>query len=56
MPVHLESRSDFTKRLKAAVLWANRHRAEQLWYLSTNQKERADDCLNTKPKGGRTKW
>jgi hypothetical protein len=56
MPVHLEARADFVKRLKAAVLWANRHRADQLWYLSTNQKERADDCLNTKPKGGRTKW
>lgn len=56
MPTHLESRDDFIKRLKAAVSWANRNRAERLWYLCTNQKERADDCLAMKPKGSRTKW
>ena len=55
MPIHLESRPDFVKRLKAAVSWAHRTRAEQLRHLCTNQKERANDCLNTKPKGGRTK-
>lgn len=55
VPVQLESRADFVKRLKAAVLWANRSRAEQLWHLSTNQKERAADCLASTPPGGRTK-
>ena len=56
VPVNLESREDFVKRLKAAVRWANKHRADQLWYLSTNQKKRADDCLAQEPPGGRTKW
>jgi len=56
MPVHLEGREDFIKRLKAAVRWANEYRSEQLWYLSTNQKERAQDCLQQKPPGGRTKF
>ena len=36
MPVQLEPRADFVKRLAAAVKWANRHRSEQLQYLSTN--------------------
>ena len=56
MPVHLEGRSDFIKRLRAAVKWMNTVRAEQLQYLSTNQKKRATDCLKQKPPGGRTKW
>ena len=56
MPVNLESRAGFVQRLKAAVLWLNRRRANQLWYLSTNQKERCDDCLESEPPGGRTKW
>ena len=56
MPVCLESRENFTKRLKAAVSWANKSRSDQLCHLSTNQKERAADCMKTKPKGGRTKW
>jgi hypothetical protein len=55
-PVTLESRGEFVKRLFAAVRWANRDRAEQLWKLSTNQKERADACLAQKPPGGRTKF
>ena len=55
-PRHKETREEFIKRLRAAVRWANEHRADQLWYLSTNQKERADECLNTKPPGGRTSW
>ena len=56
MPVKLERRPEFIIRLKAAVKWANQHRSEQLWYLSTNQKERADECLANKPPGGRTKF
>lgn len=55
-PVQLESRDQFLKRLWAAVRWANSHRSEQLWYLSTNQKERAEDCLCSNPPGARTKW
>ena len=56
IPVRLETRDAFIARLHSAVQWANRHRAEQLWYYSTNQKERAHDSLMTKPPGGRTKW
>ena len=56
LPVGLETRHHFVKRLEAAVAWVNRHQAAQLWYLSTNQKERANDCLAMKPKGSRTKW
>ena len=56
LPQHLETREEFIKRLKAAVAWINRHRGGELWHLSTNQKERADDCLAATPPGGRTKW
>lgn len=56
MPVALEPKAGFIKRLNAAARWANTQRAEQLWHLSTNQKERADDCLAQKPPGGRTEW
>ena len=53
MPRKLEGREDFIKRLKAAVRWANQSRKGQLWYLATNQKERADECLAAEPPGGR---
>ena len=56
MPVELERRDAFIKRLAAAVKWVNHHRKDQLWHLSTNQKERAEACLAQKPPGGRTKW
>ena len=56
MPVKLEHRDEFVKRLAAAVKWVNTNRAKQLWHLSTNQKERAEACLKTKPPGGRTQW
>jgi len=56
VPVEVEDRESFIRRLKSAVLWANWHRSEQLRYLCYNQKERAADCLNMKPPGGRTKW
>ena len=55
-PTALEHRDEFVKRLESAVRWANKHRADQLWHLSTNQVERADACLAQKPPGGRTKW
>jgi len=56
MLVRNEDRDEFTKRLLTAVQWVNRNRAGQLKYWSTNQKERASDCLKQKPPGGRTKW
>lgn len=56
LPTHLETRDIFIKRLTAAVAWINRTEAEQLWFLSTNQKQRADACLSASPPGGRTKW
>ena len=56
LPRKLESRDDFIARYREAVRWVNRNRNTDLWYLCTNQKERARDCLKTKPRGGRTKW
>ena len=56
MPTWRERRKEFVTRLRAAVAWVNRNRGKELWYLPTNQKERADDCLSTEPRGGRTKW
>ena len=52
----IEDRDTFILRFRHAVAWLNRHRKDQLWYLSTNQKERAADCLSSEPPGGRTKW
>ena len=56
LPKGMESRDHFITRLHQAVGWLNRHKKGQLEYYSTNQKERCKDCLETKPKGGRTKW
>ena len=56
MPCGLETRANFVDRLKKAVGWMNRVKAQQMWYLSTNQKERCRDCLSQVPAGGRTKW
>ena len=56
MPTHLEGREEFIQRLKSATRWLNQNRSQQLWKLSTNQKERANACLNQKPPGGRTNW
>ena len=41
-PIALEHRDEFVKRLESAARWANKHRADQVWHLSTNQVERAD--------------
>lgn len=54
MPRALEHRDEFVKRLTSAVKWLNKHRAGCLRRYSTNQKERAIDCLNMTPPGGRT--
>ena len=40
--------------LKQAVAWLNWHKQDDLWYYSTNQKDRAADVL--KLKGARTGW
>ena len=56
MPTGLEPRDAFVERLKKAAQWLNRNKSQQLWYYSTNQKERCRDCLACKPPGGRTKW
>ena len=56
LPTQRETREAFIKRILAAVAWINRNRSDQLWKLATNQKERANDCLNSVPKGARTKW
>ena len=53
-PDHVESRPEFVKRLKQAVAWLNWHKQDDLWYYSTNQKDRAADVL--KLKGARTGW
>ena len=55
-PIKLEGRDEFIARLGAAVRWVNKNKAKHLWYISTNQKERADECLAMKPPGGRTSW
>ena len=56
MPRCLETRANFCNRLKKAVGWMNRVKAQQMWYLSTNPKEGCRDCLSQVPAGGRTKW
>jgi len=56
MPIGLEARAGFIERLEKAVQWMNRNKKQQMWHLSTNQKQRCRDCLSMKPKGGRTKW
>ena len=54
LPTGKETRDAFIQRLKSAVAWVNRNRRNELAYLSTNQKERANDCLLLH--GARTKW
>ena len=55
LPRGLERRDAFLVRLHSAVAWLNRHKSDELWYLSTRQKQRAWNCLHV-TKGGRTKW
>lgn len=56
LPRKLESRDDFIARYREAVRWVNHNKRDDLWYLCTNQKERAMECLQTRPRGGRTRW
>jgi len=55
LPTYLETRGEFITRLHTAVKWLNTHRQNQLWYLSTNQWERAYECLYI-TEGGRTSF
>ena len=54
LPTEIEDRDGFIARLRCAVRWVNQNCSEQLWKLSTNQKERARDVLDNE--GGRTRW
>jgi len=56
LPVGMEARDHFVRRLHHAVAWLNKNRREVMWNYCTNQKKRAADCLESKPKGSRTKW
>ena len=56
MPRGLETRAHLVDRLKKAVGRMNRVKAQQMWYLATNQKHRCEDGLSQVPPGGRTKW
>jgi len=56
LPKGVEGRDAFISRLHKAVSWVNKNNREELWRFSTNQKERASDCLNAEPAGSRTKW
>ena len=53
-PHKMELRTQFVRRLKAAVRWLNIRRSGQLLKFSTNQKDRARDVLRMR--GGRTTW
>ena len=54
LPKKLETREHFEARVHSAVRWLNYHKQEEMWYLSTNLKERADDVIYLE--GGRTGW
>ncbi len=56
LPTGLEDRACFVRRLNTAVRWLNANKADEMWHLSTNQKERANAALSNKPKGARTKF
>ena len=53
-PADYEDRPSFLIRLRRCVAWLNENKFEQMVYLCTNQKERADDVL--KLSGAKTKW
>ena len=53
MPVEMESREEFVRRLRNAVDWLNRNKKEALMVLCLDQKKRAR--LVALNKGGRCK-
>eukprot|EP00973_Karenia_brevis_P057693 8025966-Karenia_brevis.AAC.1 len=54
LPESRESREDFIARLRNAISWVNRNKYDELLFLCTNQKQRAQDVQDLK--GSRTKW
>lgn len=54
MPDYLEPRDEFITRVRNSARWLNANSHDQLLYLCSNQKERADDVIEME--GGRTKW
>ena len=52
-PTSMETRAAFVIRLRHAVAWLNKHRAEYFMELCTSQKERARDVRDVQ--GARTK-
>ena len=54
LPVSVESREEFITRLRNAISWVNRNKYDELLYLCTNQKQRAQDVEDLE--GSRTKW
>ena len=56
LPSKLEKRDAFIVRLRKCVTYINTHRRAEVLKFSRNQKERARDCLASKPPGSRTKW
>ena len=55
MPVSLETRPEFIQRLRAAVAWVNKNRAEYLLQICTSQKAWTKDVLTSSPPGFRTR-
>jgi hypothetical protein len=53
-PSRVETREEFLVRLRRTVTWLNENKQEDGAKLCTNQKERAQDCLDLD--GARTKW
>ena len=53
-PQEMESRKAFVRRLRNAVSWVNRNRAEVLKKLCEDQKDRAKELLDRK--GSRTSY
>ena len=52
-PTNIETRAAFVIRLRNAIAWLNKHRAEYFMELCTSQKERARDVRDAQ--GARTK-
>ena len=52
-PVEMETRASFIDRLRSAVAWVNRNRADFLWTICNSQKDWTQDVRDAK--GARTK-
>lgn len=56
LPLGAEKRDAFISRLQKCVAHMNKHRKKEIVKLSRNQKQRAQDCLDSTPPGSRTEW